>query len=79
MKTLNLNKKLIYIGQSGCFINGTVDVTGATIYPNYNALIEGSKLVVQGIPAAGTLYFQKGKPTWSNGSTWVDANGQQIE
>ncbi len=79
MKTLNLNKKLIYIGQSGCFINGTVDVTGATIYPNYNALIEGSKLVVQGIPAAGTFYFQKGKPTWSNGSTWVDANGQQIE
>lgn len=79
MKTLDLNKKLIYVGKSGCFINGIVDVSGATIYPNYNALIEGSNLIVKGIPAAGTFYFQKGIPTWSNGKTWVDANGRPVE
>ena len=30
------------------------------------------------IPSLGTLYWQNNKPTWSNGTQWVDATGTPI-
>ena len=76
---LNLSDKEIIIGKGGGFVNGSINVSGASILPNYNSLIENEGLKVEGIPAVGTYYFQKGKPTWSNGYSWVDANGITIE
>ena len=78
MNTMNLVDKEIIIGRNGHIINGTIDVTGSFIYPNFNALIDESNVVITGMPATGTMFFQNGKPTWSNGREWVDANGQII-
>lgn len=78
-KSMNLINKHINIGRNGQFINGTINVTGSYIYPNFNALIKDSKVIVKGMPAVGTMFFQNGKPTWSNGKEWVDANGRVVD
>ena len=77
-KTLGLANKDIVIGKGGGLENGTIDVSGSSIYPNYNSLIEGTNLTVVGIPVEGTFYFQKGMPTWSNGKDWIDSNGKLV-
>ena len=77
-KKLILENKQIYIGKKGTFKNGSVDITGSAIYPNFNALIDCPDIDVKGMPSTGTFYFQGGRPTWSNGTTWVDANGKVI-
>lgn len=77
-KTLGLANKDIVIGKGGGLENGTIDVSGSSIYPNYNSLIEGTNLTVVGIPVEGTFYFQKGMPTWSNGKDWIDSNGRVV-
>lgn len=77
-KTLNLNNKEIIIGKGGGLKNGTIDVSGSSIYPNFNSLIECANIKVKGMPVKGTYYYQKGKPTWSNGTVWVDANGNEV-
>lgn len=77
-KTLDLNNKILKLEKRGGVINGTLNINGAVIYPNYNSLIDGSNIIVKGIPAAGTIYFQKGKPTWSNGKAWVDSSGAVV-
>ena len=78
-KTINLTNKEIVVGRGGGFVNGTINVSGSSILPSYNSLVDKSGIVVTGMPAAGTYYFQKGRPTWSNGSVWVDANGHKVE
>ena len=77
-KTISLSNKEIVISKGGGVENGTVDVSGCIIYPNFNALISGANLTVVGMPVEGTYYYQKGKPTWSNGKEWVDSNGRVI-
>lgn len=78
-KNLNISNKEIVIGKNGGLENGIVDVSGCTIYPNYNSLIDNKNLIVIGMPAAGTYYFQNGRPTWSNGTLWVDSAGKEIK
>lgn len=78
-KVINLTNKKIVVGLGGGFVNGTINVSGSSILPSYNSLVDNTDIVVTGIPVAGTYYFQKGKPTWSNGSIWVDANGHKVE
>lgn len=78
-RTLDLRDKIINIGKEGCFLNGTIDISGSSIYPNYNELVRNPNITVKGIPAAGTFFFQKGIPTWSNGTAWVDASGKVIK
>ena len=77
-KTLFISNKDIFIGRGGGLENGILDVSGCAIYPNYNSLIDNKNLKVTGMPAAGTYYFQKGRPTWSNGSSWIDSSGNVI-
>lgn len=78
-KAINLTNKEIVVGQGGSFVNGTINVSGSSILPSYNSLVDNKDIVVTGMPVIGTYYFQKGKPTWSNGSIWVDANGHKVE
>lgn len=77
--SLCLANKELYIGKSGKISNGIIDISNTSIYPNYNALVEGRGLVVKGMPKAGTFYFQRGIPTWSDGKNWIDANGNIIK
>lgn len=51
-----------------------IHLDGVKVQPDYNSLPVNSS-VFTGQPAVGTFYWQKGKPTWCNGSNWVDANG----
>lgn len=51
-----------------------IHLDGVRVYPDYNSLPQNCPSLT-GMPAEGTLYFQKGRPTWSNGSNWVDATG----
>lgn len=76
---INLNNKVIRLGKNGRFVNGEIDVTGSVIFPSFNALIESADIVVRGMPGLGTMYFQRGRPTWSNGTAWVDASGRIVK
>ena len=62
------------------FIKGDtkIHLDGVKIQPDFNSLPLGSPALT-GHPATGTLYWQKGRPTWSNGFHWVDAVGNTIE
>ena len=63
----------------GSLINGTIILNGVKVFPNFNSLVDGNNtLIYTGMPAVGILYWQNGKPTWSNGTNWVDATGQTV-
>ena len=55
----------------GSVNNGTIDINGAAIFPDYNTL-ENDSLTISGIPAPGTFWYHE-KPMWSNGVEWMDA------
>ena len=63
--------------EGGSINNGTLNLNGAVILDSYNRFRK-TDLTVTGMPAAGTFYFQNGRPTWSNGTNWVDANGDAL-
>ena len=55
-----------------------IHIDGVSILPTFNSLPFNSS-VLTGQPAVGTLFWINGKPTWSNGSHWVDANGAIVK
>lgn len=61
--------------EGGSFKNGFVGINNAQVLPTYNSLLNDTIDEVYGVPALGTFYFQKNKPTWSTGTKWIDANG----
>lgn len=81
-KTIDLSNKTLYNNPNVLAFRGggTLNVSGTKIYPSFNTIMDGKSaaLTVNGMPAAGTLYWQNGKPTWSNGTAWVDATGTQV-
>lgn len=81
-KTIELSNKTLYNNPNVLAFrgSGTLNVSGTKIYPSFNTIMDGksASLTVNGMPAAGTLYWQNGKPTWSNGTAWVDATGTPV-
>lgn len=73
--SIGANSTLEFIG-NGKIVNGTISLNGAKILPSYNSMVEPT-LTINGMPSVGTFYFN-GKPTWSNGTNWVDANGVEV-
>lgn len=55
---------------------GHLTLNGAEVFP-YKFLVQDN-MVIDGMPAVGTMYFQSGIPTWSDGENWVDADGNTI-
>lgn len=63
----------------GKIINGTIALNSAKVFPDFNSLVDGNDtLTYIEMPSAGILYWQNGKPTWSNGTNWVDATGTVV-
>lgn len=63
----------------GKITDGTIALNDARIFPDFNSLVDNnSSLTYTGMPAAGTMYWQNGQPTWSNGTNWVDASGTEV-
>lgn len=63
----------------GKITDGTIALNGARIFPDFNSLVDNnSSLTYTGMPDAGTMYWQNGQPTWSNGTNWVDASGTVV-
>lgn len=60
----------------GQFINAYLRLNGAAVLPSYNCL-ETDGNVLMGSPCAGTYRWDSdaGRPLWFNGSSWVDALG----
>lgn len=54
-----------------------IHLEGVKVQPDYNSLPLSSS-VFSGQPASGTMFWQKGEPTWSNGTHWVDATGARV-
>ena len=73
--TLTSDTSIIFNG--GKISGGNVKLNGAKIYPNYNTLLDRVASTEQ-MPAEGTMYWQSGRPTWSNGTNWVDAAGTPV-
>lgn len=63
--------------EGGSLFNGTVNVNGADIFPNYDALAGTQNMIVQGYPKAGVMRwdYENQKPAWSTGEKWVNALG----
>ena len=55
----------------------SLSVSGITVLPDLNSLL-GRNVTFSGMPAAGTMYWQNGQPTWSDGTNWVDATGTTV-
>lgn len=55
----------------------TINVNRRKILPDLNALLTGN-INFSGIPTAGTLYWQNGKPTWSDGTKWIYSDGTPV-
>lgn len=78
-QSIEIPENCILKFNGGKIINGTIALNGVKIFPDFNSLVDGNNMLTYTeMPAAGTLYWQNGKPTWSNGSNWVDANGQIV-
>lgn len=63
----------------GTFNDGILDVTKAVLLPGWENII-GTNLTIKGVPAAGAWYFNPdtGKIVVSNGTNWVDLEGNII-
>ena len=63
----------------GTFNDGILDVTKAVLLPGWENII-GTNLIIKGVPAAGAWYFNPdaGKIVVSNGTNWVDLEGNII-
>lgn len=72
--TLEVPENCVLKFEGGSIGNGTLNVNGSKILPDYNSL-QGNNLTLTGMPSVGTLYWQGGKPTWNNGSKWVEFDG----
>jgi hypothetical protein len=55
--------------------DGKLSLTGVYVHPSYNYI---PILLFKDMPKEGTLYWQDGKPSWSNGTYWVDATGKPL-
>ena len=67
--------------EGGSFYNGTVNINGADIFPNYDALAGTQNMIVTGYPKAGVSRwdYENEKPLWSTGEKWVNALGGDVE
>ena len=68
-----ISKELIF--RNATFDSGKINLNDIFVTPSYNYIPES---IFKGMPKAGTLYWQSGKPSWSNGSKWVDYSGKPI-
>ena len=59
----------------GSLKNGTITLQGAKVIPNFNTIATQINLTIIGMPGVGEFYFQEGKPSWSDGTKWVDEKG----
>lgn len=77
--TIPDNSMLVFEG--GSFYNGIVNINGADIFPNYDALAGSQNMVVEGYPKAGVTRwdYENGKPVWSTGEKWINALGGDAE
>lgn len=77
--TIPDNSMLLFEG--GSFYNGVVNINGADIFPNYDALAGTQNLTVNGYPKAGVVRwdYENEKPVWSTGEKWVNALGGDNE
>ena len=61
--------------EGGSITNGTLNINGAKVLPNYNAL-KNSTLTVTGNPALGTVsILENGILTTFNGTKWIEEDG----
>jgi hypothetical protein len=67
--TLPSDKTLII---NGSIMNGTLNINGNKILPNYNVL---DGVTVAGNPGAGTIKYESSKYVVWNGSAWVNMDG----
>lgn len=75
--TMGNNMKIILKG--GKFVNGKVRINGAVVEGGYeNLLGTGATFTGSSFAGATTLYWQNGKPTWSNGNQWIYADGTPV-
>lgn len=54
--------------------NGKLSLKGVFVSPSYNYI----NIIFKDMPKEGTLFWQNNRPTWSNGTTWVDSTGKPI-
>lgn len=66
--------------EGGSFFNGTVDINGAGISPNYNSLSDGANISIEGYPKSGVYRWdaENNMPLWSTGNRWVNALGGNV-
>lgn len=70
-QTVAMPNNCVLVFEGGEISGGTLDINGAAVYPNYNALVN-DRLTINGMPKAGTFWYDE-KPLWSNGTQFVDA------
>lgn len=76
-KTINVPTNSIFSFEGGSLCNGTVNINGASVLPDYDALADSQNLTINGYPKAGTMHWddENQKPVWSTGEKWVNALG----
>ena len=76
-QTINISDNCMLSFEGGSFFNGTVNVNGADIFPNYDALAGTQNMTIEGYPKAGVMRwdYENQKPVWSTGEKWVNALG----
>ena len=67
--------------EGGSLFNGTVNINGAGISPDYNTLTDGSNISIEGYPKSGVCRWdsENNMPLWSTGGSWVNALGGSVE
>lgn len=76
-QTITIPSNCILSFEGGSFYNGTVNINGAGILPDYDALAGGQNMAIEGYPKAGVMRwdYENQKPVWSTGEKWVNALG----
>lgn len=76
-KTITIPSGSILSFEGGSLCNGTININGAGVLPDYDALADSQNLTINGYPKAGTMHWddENQKPVWSTGSKWVNALG----
>lgn len=75
--TITIPERSTLSFEGGSFYNGTVNINGADVLPNYDALADSQNLTINGYPKAGVMRwdYENEKPVWSTGEKWVNALG----
>lgn len=80
-QTITIPNNCVLLFEGGSFYNGVVNINGADIFPNFDALAGGQNIIINGYPKAGVMRwdYENGKPVWSTGEKWVNALGGDLE